>query len=76
MHCLSCNYDLQNLAEHRCPECGRVFDPGDDRTFRSPDSARLRVPVNLVLLLFVGLGVGLPLLLIIIQLLIEVIWTF
>ena len=27
MRCLSCNYDLSNLTEHRCPECGRAFDP-------------------------------------------------
>lgn len=29
MRCLSCNYDLSNLTEHRCPECGREFDPYD-----------------------------------------------
>src|SRR5688572_4899088 len=33
MRCLSCHYDLSNLTEHRCPECGRVFDPTDSRTF-------------------------------------------
>ncbi|HEX2973933.1 MAG TPA: hypothetical protein VHP11_16490 [Tepidisphaeraceae bacterium] len=25
--CLDCNYSLRGLTEHRCPECGRVFDP-------------------------------------------------
>jgi hypothetical protein len=24
---VSCNYDLSNLTEHRCPECGNPFDP-------------------------------------------------
>ncbi len=34
MRCLSCKYDLRNLTENRCPECGRIFDPDDPRTFR------------------------------------------
>ena len=25
--CLDCNYSLRGLAEFRCPECGRPFDP-------------------------------------------------
>jgi hypothetical protein len=33
MRCLSCQYDLSNLTEHRCPECGRAFDPQDLQTF-------------------------------------------
>jgi hypothetical protein len=33
MRCLNCKYDLRNLAEHRCPECGREFDPNDATTF-------------------------------------------
>jgi hypothetical protein len=36
MRCLSCKYDLSNLAEHRCPECGRAFDPNNPYTFESP----------------------------------------
>jgi hypothetical protein len=35
MRCLSCHYDLKNLPENRCPECGRAFDPNDPTTFRS-----------------------------------------
>lgn len=27
MRCLKCDYLLNNLAEHRCPECGTEFDP-------------------------------------------------
>jgi hypothetical protein len=30
--CLGCAYLLRGLADHRCPECGRAFDPGDPRT--------------------------------------------
>jgi hypothetical protein len=33
MYCLSCGYDLHGLPEHRCPECGRAFDPDDSATF-------------------------------------------
>ena len=33
VRCLSCNYDLSNLPEHRCPECGLAFDPCDGTTF-------------------------------------------
>jgi hypothetical protein len=36
MHCLNCKYDLRNLSEHRCPECGAPFDPSDPSTFDSP----------------------------------------
>ncbi|HWB19256.1 MAG TPA: hypothetical protein VG711_03065 [Phycisphaerales bacterium] len=32
MRCLGCNYELKGLAENRCPECGRGFDPGDPAT--------------------------------------------
>ena len=69
MHCLSCQYDLQNLTEHRCPECGRIFDPNDDRTFQSPASSRLRLRVtSLALLLFAACAIGLPFVVFIIQL--------
>ena len=27
MRCKTCHYSLANLTEHRCPECGRAFDP-------------------------------------------------
>src|SRR6185503_12223613 len=33
MRCKSCHYSLANLTEHRCPECGRHFDPSDPTTF-------------------------------------------
>lgn len=37
MRCLSCEYDLSNLTEHRCPECGQEFHPEDSTTFESDD---------------------------------------
>jgi hypothetical protein len=44
VRCLSCKYDLSHLSsggEHRCPECGRAFDPGDPSTFAAkPDRSR------------------------------------
>jgi len=33
VRCLTCSYILKGLAEHRCPECGRAFDPGDATTY-------------------------------------------
>ena len=35
VRCLSCKYDLTHLPEHRCPECGREFDP-DDSAYKHP----------------------------------------
>jgi hypothetical protein len=49
VRCLSCKYDLKNLAEHRCPECGRAFDPNDARTFDTRSSARLRAARHFVI---------------------------
>ncbi|MGE3182214.1 MAG: hypothetical protein AB7N71_11335, partial [Phycisphaerae bacterium] len=37
MHCLKCEYDLRGVADCRCPECGRAFDPDDDATFATPE---------------------------------------
>lgn len=33
--CLGCDYPLKGLTENRCPECGRVFDPGHPDTMRT-----------------------------------------
>jgi len=33
MYCRKCYYDLQNLSELRCPECGTAFDPLDIHTY-------------------------------------------
>jgi hypothetical protein len=36
MRCLSCKYDLRDIATgtvHHCPECGRFFNPTNTTTF-------------------------------------------
>ena len=33
MFCLGCEYPLDGLEAHRCPECGRAFDPADENSF-------------------------------------------
>ncbi len=41
MRCKRCGYDLRELQEHRCPECGRPFDPKRPATWLSkPVSGR------------------------------------
>jgi hypothetical protein len=34
VRCKTCHYSLENLTgpPHRCPECGRAFDPNDAST--------------------------------------------
>jgi hypothetical protein len=66
--CKSCHYPLKQLAEPRCPECGREFDPGDPSTFDASQpiwkKARRRLliigcciyPVLFLLLLYRQLG--------------------
>jgi len=31
-YCRGCGYNVRQLPEPRCPECGRAFDPADPRT--------------------------------------------
>jgi len=63
--CLHCNYPLQSLSEHRCPECGRAFDPNDPETMnvtRRPVGALTRRivrglpvwPVNVAAVVLIG----------------------
>lgn len=42
MRCLSCHYDLTNLTEHRCPECGRQFDPDDPSSFLAAKKYKIK----------------------------------
>ena len=37
MLCLDCGYTLDHLDQHRCPECGREFDPANLGSWRAPD---------------------------------------
>ncbi|MCP4590613.1 MAG: hypothetical protein GY842_07710 [bacterium] len=39
-HCLNCSYIIDGLPEHRCPECGAEFDPGDPTTYQIKKPAR------------------------------------
>ena len=34
MYCLDCRYALSRLTCHRCPECGRPFDPRNRFSYR------------------------------------------
>lgn len=45
MWCLRCEYDLRELSEGVCPECGRGFDPGDPATFSAKPYRRGVLPV-------------------------------
>jgi hypothetical protein len=38
VRCKTCHYSLNGLAEHRCPECGREFDPNDAKSFEADDA--------------------------------------
>lgn len=37
--CVKCNYLLRDLPSHRCPECGRAFDPSDESTVNTGQRA-------------------------------------
>ena len=55
-----CGYVLDGLPEHRCPECGCLFDPADANTFLStPPASRLQRPAHpSLVLLLTGILVG------------------
>ena len=38
--CLDCGYLLRGLQESRCPECGKLFVPGDPSTYQLEDLSR------------------------------------
>ena len=61
MHCLTCHYNLRNLVEHRCPECGRAFDPSDPKTFNPffpyiPTLSRYLTAIVITVVFFVIIG--------------------
>ena len=56
MRCLDCHYDLSRQTGHlegghRCPECGRAFDPDHPLTFES-DLVRRRARHRWLFILF------------------------
>ncbi len=40
MYCRRCRYVLDGLSDHRCPECGRPFDPANRQTYRTKPRRR------------------------------------
>lgn len=56
--CLGCGYLLRGLQQPICPECGRVFDPRDKKSFASNRTDRLlrRKALKAVVLVF-GLAI-------------------
>ncbi len=62
MRCKRCGYDLRDLQEHRCPECGRSFDPKKPATWLSePVSGRKNLLAAIVgaVLFTIPLAIGL-----------------
>ena len=57
---LQCRYALRGLSEHRCPECGKRFDPADPQTTAATqrrgfaDLAPETTPATLTMILAVG----------------------
>lgn len=58
MRCLSCKYDLTHLTEHRCPECGRPFDPSDPSTFQVPPASNKKPLLRGIVLIAVSYPVS------------------
>lgn len=51
LYCRSCGYQVVGLSEPRCPECGRLFDPDNPRTFlQHPKAWRVRQWVRRILI--------------------------
>ena len=61
MRCPGCDYALDHLPSTRCPECGREFDPADDRTFWSGNSIKYGMlsPTALRNLIFIAVALDL-----------------
>jgi hypothetical protein len=48
--CPGCGYDLRDLTEHRCPECGRAFDPPTLAKWHAAEPSDTRSVVRALLL--------------------------
>src|SRR5438105_3678911 len=64
-YCRGCGYVLHGLAQNRCPECGRAFDPADRKTYATSRRAlllrrwlRRLLPPALILALLTGAPTG------------------
>ena len=64
--CRKCHYPLDGLREHRCPECGEAFLPGDPASYLTcvptPRAIVGRMLVDLAWVLVVGLLIATPIL--------------
>jgi AAA family ATP:ADP antiporter len=56
MRCLKCDYDLRNLTESRCPECGSQFNPRNPDTFKTGSGELPRLLWSAALFFFVMLS--------------------
>ena len=63
MFCRQCGYSLIGLPSHRCPECGRDFDPTKGKTFLTRPRAvfRRRVVKRIIYAILILVGLSLPL---------------
>lgn len=57
MLCKTCHYPLANLPEHRCPECGRPFDPASadsyaTKTWLIRDRDRRNATIAVIVIIF------------------------
>jgi hypothetical protein len=62
VRCKSCHYSLENLTEHRCPECGTPFDPTDPDTLSQRWTATDKLLFCLKLMWILGLVAAIGLL--------------
>lgn len=59
MRCWRCDYDLSNTTEHRCPECGRAFDPENEETYATTEKLQgLKLARALLIVIFIVLFAG------------------
>ncbi len=57
LYCPKCSYNLSNLTENRCPECGEAFDPDKVEALQ-----KLGISTRSVVLQLIFVPVGLALL--------------
>lgn len=59
MRCKGCCYPLEGLTTHRCPECGRHFDPNFESTYQSkPVNGRFLLLEEAASLALMGIPLG------------------